>query len=75
MIQTDVGQDRHFRGLNGVGGVVLAAQANFQGNDIALMPLEVDKSNTGNQFKLRGLALHGIGFFLDLGADLNELLV
>jgi hypothetical protein len=49
VIQTDVGQNGDLGRLNGVGGIVLAAQANFQRDNIALMALAIKDGKTMNE--------------------------
>ena len=66
VIQTDVGDHRHLRRFNDIGGVQRAAHANLQNHNVAVFPAEKFKGNAGNQFKLRRGFLHGIrqGFYV-----------
>ena len=59
VIQADIGQHCHLRHGDHIGGIQRAAHANLQHHDVALLPQEIFKADAADQFKLRGMVLHG----------------
>ena len=75
VIQSDVGEHGHQRRLDDVGGIQLAAHAHLQAHHVAVVALEILHGNAGDQFKFRGVILHGLGQGLDKFRNFRQLLV
>ena len=65
VVQADVGDDRHLRAGDHIGGVQRAAHTHLQNHDVAVVAAEVFKGDTADQLKLCGTFLHRLGKRLD----------
>ena len=75
MVQTDVGDDRHFRGGDDVGGIQQTAHAALQHDDIRLLPAVILKGDGADQLELRGRVRHALCVGVDVIDHLHQILV
>ena len=75
MLQTQVTDHRHLRGVDDIGRVQLAAQAHLQRHNVTLVPGKIFHGDDRYQLKLRGMVLHGLGVGLHIFRNVGQLLV
>ena len=62
----------HFRRINDVGGIELAAQSHLQYYNVTFLPAEIDHSDRRDELELARMVLHVVRFRSYEAGDLTE---
>ena len=75
VVEPDVDDDRRLGRRDDVGGIELAAQADFEHYDVARMARKILHRDAGDQLEFGRVFVEGVGQRLDAGRDLGQLAV